>query len=652
MQLRQLVLSLSLVLSASTLVAQSLPDAPTATRRADSALQEVQESVNNRVTFEGHAADLERLLGNYEALLNAEQLVQYRAQLKLAREEYQRFAVGEDLVRLGDTVTALEAEWSEVQATLESSDSPNARDGAIDDLRRSIDSARTDLAKLPADRTAAYEQRIDTLAQVFESKVGVGEASERLASLEEYWQRDTAETAGWEQETAVDYATYVSTRSAATSAFGMPKTLEFFEQATHKLEQVREEGNAPAAYVEKLERIRSESRAKLLAAANTLVGAATEKPAGDEKAREALGLLDESLRVTLNAEQDADFGALATRTQDWIKAAAAADTSSEEGRARYYEQMGVSAKAAWPQMEQHYEVARGFDPTNPGALEGQLIRIETDNLMGWRFNTGDFPFATTISGLPVAATYSPEVAAAIAQVEGKLGRALGDSDDDGRWTIIAEVTGRMGKMSLRKQVEGDIRDSSSGEKLGTYRGEEAETVDAPILDIVAAYVGPLAVASGVGAARADGSLAPVDASAAKSGSTASAGSWLGRLPIVLLGIFAAALCWVSAHPTRARELAQAQGKSSMLERVLPVLPLAGIGCAVFGVLWLLSGLVIADLVPALALTAAGLYSAMPLLGRFLQPEHLSRLRPLGLTAAVATVAAMGLHLVLGASALL
>ncbi|MBK9658157.1 MAG: hypothetical protein IPO66_23245 [Rhodanobacteraceae bacterium] len=507
MTIARFLLPCSCCCSAATAPAQSLPDPATATRRVESAVEAVQGSVNNRVTFEGDAATLERLLSDYQSLLSMQQVEQYRGALEAARAEYQRFALAEDLERLDSEVAALETKWQQLATQLGSDElSPNSREGEIGDLRREIERLNAARGKLGGSAADALGERISSVAQAFETTVGGAEAAAELASAREYWERDSAQTVGWEQEQPIDFASYASTRSQASDAFGLPKTLELFQLANSKLAQARE-NNSPAAYVEQIEAIRVASHSRLLTAVRQLVDAGHALDAGDERTREAMLRLDEALRVTLSAERDPEFQALATRTGQWLKTAADADTSSEEGRARYYERMKVSAAAAWPQMEDQFEAERGFDPTNPGAMEGKLIRVETDNLMGWRFKVGDFPFATTLSGLPVAAIYDPVVAAAIDEVEGKLGRALGDSDDDGRWTIIAQVTGKMGRMQLRKQIEGDIRDSSSGEKLGTYSGEAAESVDAPILRIVAAYVGPLAVSAGVGVAQVDGSLA-------------------------------------------------------------------------------------------------------------------------------------------------
>lgn len=653
---RLLPYTLALLLGCSALAAQSLPDAATATRRADAALADVNASVHNRVIFNSNAEALETLLSDYQPRLSMTQVEHYREELEKARAEFKMHSDEEDIARLISAVDELEQQWDALRLALAGDISPASRDAAISDLRRDIDKLRAEQARLPAEQVRAVGNRIALVANSFEGLVGADAAAEQLSSLNSYWQRDSAEMAGWEQETPIDFATYSSTQSASSRAFGLPKTLAIFELATQKLAQAQESGEAPQAYVAQLTDVRTRSRARLLATLQTLVDAGEAKAADDASARESMNLLDEQLRITLAAPSDADFGALAGRTQRWLQAAADSDVSSEEGRARYYQRMTVSASAAWPEMERQFAVVRGFDPNDPKALEGQLIRIETDNLMGWRFKVGDFPFATTISGMPVAAVYDADVEAAIVDIETKLGRALGDSDDDGRWTIIAEVTGRMGHMQLRKQVEGDVRDADTGEKLGTYRGEEAEGVDAPILRIVAAHVGPLAVARGVGVAKVDGSLAaspsgPSGPGSAPSGTSAgsTSGSLLTRMPALLLGLLAAALCAAQARPTAARAFAERQGLGQWFDRSRAVLPLLGMVLAALGVYWLLSSRIIGDLLPALALTAAGLYAALPLLqGRgWLAPAQLERLQAHGLLLAVLTAVLAGTHLLAG-----
>lgn len=161
----------------------------------------------------------------------------------------------------------------------------------------------------------------------------------------------------------------------------------------------------------------------------------------------------------------------------------------------YYKKMVVSANKNWPLMESSFKVEEGFDPAHPAAFKGKYIKIVTDNLMGYRFKVGDFPFATTLDGYAIAAKYAPAVKTAIAQVEKELDRSLGDNDDDGRWTIIARVEGTQGKM--RRRVKIDVAGTSV---------EKAEAVDAPIITIVAAHIGPLSVATDKGMAQEDGKV--------------------------------------------------------------------------------------------------------------------------------------------------
>ena len=70
---------------------------------------------------------------------------------------------------------------------------------------------------------------------------------------------------------------------------------------------------------------------------------------------------------------------------------------------------------------------------------------------------------------------------------------------------IARVTGKTGRMMQKKQAEGDIV-SQTGSTVGKYTVDYADPVDAPIIEIVAARCGPLAVGEGVGMAKEDGSV--------------------------------------------------------------------------------------------------------------------------------------------------
>ena len=169
-------------------------------------------------------------------------------------------------------------------------------------------------------------------------------------------------------------------------------------------------------------------------------------------------------------------------------------------KAEDYRKMSEAASAKWDALISDLKIEDSFDPTNAADMKGKLIKITTDNLIGYRFSPGDFPFATTVEGTPVAGKYDSVVAAAIKKVEAQLGRSLGDSDDDGKWTVVARVEGRSGKLTKKVAVEGQVDDVK-------VTGERKEEVDAPIVTIIAAKIGPLAVAKDKGMVTADGDVA-------------------------------------------------------------------------------------------------------------------------------------------------
>jgi len=151
-----------------------------------------------------------------------------------------------------------------------------------------------------------------------------------------------------------------------------------------------------------------------------------------------------------------------------------------------YQKRSADAAAAWPAIAAQFHPETGFDPNDPKAFKGKTIHITTDNLIGYRFSPGSFPFATTLNGLPVAGTFDPPVAAAVEKIQKELGRDLGDNDDDGKWEVFAVVEGSVGELSKRDQADGNIGGIA-------VSAEGHHGVSAPIVRIVAAHCGPLIV---------------------------------------------------------------------------------------------------------------------------------------------------------------
>lgn len=149
-----------------------------------------------------------------------------------------------------------------------------------------------------------------------------------------------------------------------------------------------------------------------------------------------------------------------------------------------YEAKSKQAAIDWERLTSTLSPSKGFYPDHPDILKGKLIYLETDNLIGYRFSPGDFPFATTVGDIPVAGTFAPEVAEAVESIQEELGRDLGDDDNDGRWKVYAVVEGRVGQLVKRDQYSSrDIRIEGHHE------------VSAQIIRIVAAHCGPLTVVS-------------------------------------------------------------------------------------------------------------------------------------------------------------
>ena len=64
--------------------------------------------------------------------------------------------------------------------------------------------------------------------------------------------------------------------------------------------------------------------------------------------------------------------------------------------------MTEAAEAKWPAMEKKFKPIEDFDPSDPAAFKGKIIRIETDNLMGYRFKPGDFPVCEYVAARTLA----------------------------------------------------------------------------------------------------------------------------------------------------------------------------------------------------------------------------------------------------------
>ena len=98
--------------------------------------------------------------------------------------------------------------------------------------------------------------------------------------------------------------------------------------------------------------------------------------------------------------------------------------------------------------------------------------------MGWDYEPGDFQFAFTIDGFPVAGKFDQPVRAAVRSVHEQTGQEL----DDHGWDVIGVVEGP-GK--LQERVTADVTEKGSGTKVGTL--ESKRTIDCAVVRVIALH---------------------------------------------------------------------------------------------------------------------------------------------------------------------
>ena len=201
----------------------------------------------------------------------------------------------------------------------------------------------------------------------------------------------------------------------------------------------------------------------------------------------------------------------------------------------------------------------------------------------------------------------------------------------------------------------DIRDGGTT----IARAEGHRLIDCTVLKIIAMHAGPVAVGPS-GAVTESGdvqSTGAASAAGAASGGGVISGifTFFKRLIELAICLAAAAVVMMKARPSVVADVSAGHANvGAAMNSVAPALTAdnlgyAGLAFAVLGVLWLLAGLIYKDLLPAGALTVAGIYGA----GDFL-PAHgmmseaaLAKLRPLGVPIAAAVGILGLLHFFVG-----
>ena len=543
----------------------------------------------------------------------------------------------------------LEKAEREMPAKLKSIQTPDAPDQipASRDAQQMADELTREMAALP-DTAAGKElrSRCQKLIDAHAAACATGDAAEFLKRMQTDWITNSKQFEGWQSEPDAPAVTELFGYSDAVAAFNAPKTIQMIRHANRWLEgnttgeQYDRVKDVPAIkeMVEKIRKDRDAGLGKMEDRAQKVVAALEGKKQFNKNETDATDRI--RMRMEDNLPGSSKSKALADRVKSVIERVEQTVAANEKARKELEEKMTAAAREAWPKLSAHIKADEISDPE--ALTKGQSIRITNwQNRMAWDYRGGSsgYDYGVTVNGIPVVGFYEPHVRKAVSDTAEKLG--WGDTLISDRMDVIAVVTGR-GKVERRVKL--DVRDRG-GSSVGEL--ERWEPVDCVIVKVIAMRGGPIAVAPD-GAVTESGAIAPVGASAGLSIGTPTPGGLLGRFFWTMTGLACAAAAFAKARPQLAAQTVGAQG-SAALTLVNRNLTYIGLAAIALGAVWMLTGWVYRDLLPAAAVIAGGAYLAADLLkgrGVLKDPQH-ARLASLGAPIAVSIAAVMLLHLLAG-----
>lgn len=471
------------------------------TRQLELIMHDAEDAIGNLVTWPGVEEKFNELADDATAKAAlGDDLTKARSKFATFKKLHARKASVKIKEQLGEEEKRFDEQWAEAKKTLNDPEaSPNSKSSAGDDMLRAIESLRKSASQLPEDDAAAksLKTKLDGIETDVVKLAMAERAKQKLESLNSSWANYEEDFKGWEDEKPLaSFDDYGRHSSEMTYALGRPKTRDLLVRSKSWMENLQNDDEFKTlqavpevkAFGDKITKLNTDAQALMEAAAVAMVESVEKSKITNDNLTYVNSIKDGLERNIAGSSKLTD---LQGRLQKMIDGFEKATAGAEEAKVAAYKELKAKAEADWPAMKAKYSPESGFDPNNPKDFRGKTILITTHNLMRYRFKAGDFPFATTLNGLPVAGKYDPVVARAIDEVESKIGRNLGDSDDDGKWEIIAIVDGTTGQMMQRKQASGDV--TVDGQKAGTYQEESAVPVDAPIITIIAAHCGPLSV---------------------------------------------------------------------------------------------------------------------------------------------------------------
>ncbi|MEI6236243.1 MAG: hypothetical protein WCT04_24570 [Planctomycetota bacterium] len=488
-------------------------DKPKYMRMLTRAMDEAEGSIGNLATW----STAERMFNDVNN--NAEAKIVIGAELEVAAKKFATFkrlnakkAGAKRAEEIKESLASIEKEWAERKPELLDPDgAPNSKANSIDRLTRSIESLRKRITEqLPADdeNGKVISVQLDTIAAEF-TKIALAdrikEVSETLKRKIDLYKDDWG---GYEKETAgPTWAQYSQQQSEKMSKFLAPLSVEYVTRADEFLAGLNEEEDYKSvqadpsikAIIASVKTKRDATYAKLLKFVTAVVEGAEK---AGVKETDVLDNLESNVRLALG-EKSPEGVAIRERLKKKSTDQAAAANGAEEAKVALAKMLHEKADAAWPKLYAGMTWETKADLSKPAAFKGKSIGFLSDNLMGYRFKPDTYYFATTIGGIPVAATFDPALKAQIAETEKAIGRSLGDNDDDGKWDIIAVVTDKKTKLMSKRQAESTGKVDGADVKITT---DYAVEVDAVVIEIIAAKCGPFAGAKGRGVLKIDGTV--------------------------------------------------------------------------------------------------------------------------------------------------
>lgn len=602
------------------------------------------ESAKSNVTvhgeFERAEEWIEGKLNSEEGkfLLTPDEIEGIRKQLVPIRKVAMAKKYGDEWARLTKMVDELEPKFPELLKKLET-ENEGQRGYLVRDFQGDIGRITNDLTKLPKDdpKTKGLQERCDRMSAKLDSMLAAGELKGFIDRIDEYWKTQfEKDTEGWETEQVVIEAPKKLEAPKTTAmVLASSRWLDFATQGD-TYNGLKDQSEVRSR-VEKMKAAHDKAVKKINDAADEFVAriektTETKKQSIDDLRIYASGQINSAMRDQDRAKPYEDrIRAVADRIEKSL-------ADSEKAHDEAVEKASDAAKQAWPKLVASVSAPEMTDPSS--LQKGQVYKVTGwQNRMGWDYR-GTFDWGITLNGRPIIGVYAPHVNAAFDAADKQLNGF--DHLISERMDVIVEVTGTG---QVERRVKTEVRDAGNS-RIGEL--ERWDPIDCTVVKVIALRGGPVAVGADGQAADAKGAIAPVAAGVVGSSSISSGGGWVAKILWTIVGLLGAGVAFVKAKPQTAAQMAGANGTTT-LAAVNQNLDYIGIGLAIVGVLWLLAGWVVYELLPATALIACGAFACVDLLrsrGLIGDPQH-AKLKALGPTIAAAAAGVAVLHLFVG-----